>query len=38
MTSIMRKISKSQDHLCLLKIIKLAMIVKEIIVMFYCNN
>lgn len=36
--SIMRKISKPRDHLCLLKIIKLAMTVKEIIVMSHCNS
>lgn len=37
-TSIIRKISKPRDHLCLLKNIKLAMTVKEIIVMSHCNN
>jgi len=38
MTSIIRKISKPRDHLRLLKIIKLAMTVKEITVMSHCNN
>lgn len=36
--SIIRKITKPRDHLCLLKIIKLIMIVKEIIVMSHCNS
>lgn len=34
----MRKISKPRENLCLLKIIKLAMTVKEIIVMSHYNN
>lgn len=37
-TSIIKKIIKPRDHLCLLKTIKLDMTIKEIIVMSHCNH